>query len=277
MDKPKLNFIIMPSCQRSGTTLTGQIIGAHSQCFLIDEDDGLYQWFYSLDIPTENHQLNLNQILENASKKYLDSRKNIRQLSDINSMRIVLKAPNLGFEYKKLSKINPTPSIIFPIRDARSVVASMLQLKENPMIERQTTFISNHQRLANQYKGELSTLNKKSTPLHIKSAIIWNIKSNLYKQLEEHGLNPLVLNYEQLVKNLKDEVIKIANHCHITFEHNLLSHHKVLQGNTHGNTNRARKVDTESLNLWKRTLTPKQERDILEITHESMLNFGYVI
>ena len=34
---------IVTGCQRSGTTLTGQILGAHPSAFLIDETDELYQ------------------------------------------------------------------------------------------------------------------------------------------------------------------------------------------------------------------------------------------
>lgn len=34
--------VAIVGCQRSGTTLTGQIVGAHPQAFLVDEFDGLY-------------------------------------------------------------------------------------------------------------------------------------------------------------------------------------------------------------------------------------------
>ena len=39
-----VDFILIVGCQRSGTTLMAQIIGAHPSAVMIDEDDGLYRW-----------------------------------------------------------------------------------------------------------------------------------------------------------------------------------------------------------------------------------------
>ena len=40
MKVTELPILIIAGCQRSGTTLTGQILGAHSKTFLVDEFDG---------------------------------------------------------------------------------------------------------------------------------------------------------------------------------------------------------------------------------------------
>jgi len=39
-----INAILIVGCQRSGTTLMAQILGAHPLAVMIDEDDGLYHW-----------------------------------------------------------------------------------------------------------------------------------------------------------------------------------------------------------------------------------------
>jgi hypothetical protein len=39
-----VDFILVVGCQRSGTTLMAQIIGAHPLAVMIDENDGLYNW-----------------------------------------------------------------------------------------------------------------------------------------------------------------------------------------------------------------------------------------
>lgn len=38
-------IVVIAGCQRSGTTLVGQVLGAHPKAILIDETDGLYDWF----------------------------------------------------------------------------------------------------------------------------------------------------------------------------------------------------------------------------------------
>ena len=76
-------LIVVAGCQRSGTTLTGQILGAHSQTFLIDEPDGLYDWFDSwMDNADDQDALFIETILK-ASKKYNDNRQFFSKPEDL--------------------------------------------------------------------------------------------------------------------------------------------------------------------------------------------------
>ena len=119
---------MIAGCQRSGTTLTGQIIGAHPKAMLIDEPDGLYNWFKNQDQMSGESGIMFQRLVEKADKKYRPRFKRLRKKDGKLKPEIdhlVLKAPNLTYNFVKLSRLKKDVSILYPIRDPRSVVASM--------------------------------------------------------------------------------------------------------------------------------------------------------
>ena len=90
-------IIVIAGCQRSGTTLTGQILGAHSQCFLVDESDGLYPWMESELFSVSSSIELMNTVINKASGKYLDYRQYFRSELNLGSNLIVAKAPEFNF------------------------------------------------------------------------------------------------------------------------------------------------------------------------------------
>ena len=72
MSVAPLRFVFVIGCQRSGTTLTGQILGAHPNAVLLDEPDGIYPWFAALDPKDPFGGDGLSAVLEKAATKYAD-------------------------------------------------------------------------------------------------------------------------------------------------------------------------------------------------------------
>lgn len=265
-------LIVIAGCQRSGTTLTGQILGAHEKCFLLDETDKFYLWFDAFVAGDKEHYKQLNESISHAAGKYLDHRNQFRSIEDLSGYDIVLKAPNLSFHYHELSMIHPKPIIIYPVRDVRGVVASMLKFKK--MNPRQTDFFSNNNFIEKNYPNELKLLKSTSVADHCKSAIIWKIKSMLYLKFEDCGLNPFVFKYENLVHHQQQLCLKMAEHCGLEFEPNMLAYYRVLAGKGPGKTLRSRKIDDVSMSKWKNDLTPNQVKDVMAIAAAVNLHFS---
>lgn len=268
-------WIFIVGCQRSGTTLTGQILGAHSSCLLVDEPDGLYSIF---DAEFANNPLDddsLASVLDTAKKKYTDIRKHRVGAAILSNHRLIAKAPNLTYDYGALSARNDRPIILYPVRDVRSVVASILDLTRVPIIQNQINRIFSYPELLKECFKDIQILNHSNTPEHIRAAIIWKIKTGLYRKFSEAGLSPHVFKYENMVANQLDCVTGIARCCDLVFEKEMLNYHEVLDGVGPGNTLRKRSIDTQSLSKWETQLTSEQVNDILDVGGELMIELGY--
>ena len=63
-------LVVVVGCQRSGTTLTGQLLGEHSGAVLLDEPDGLYPWFHAMASRRAEADALAAAVLERALTKY---------------------------------------------------------------------------------------------------------------------------------------------------------------------------------------------------------------
>ncbi|GAA4825162.1 hypothetical protein GCM10011365_05460 [Marinicella pacifica] len=270
-----MKIIIIAGCQRSGTTLMGQMLGAHSQGFLIDEYDSIYQWANAWLNNSKNQFDLLNQSIKKASSKYVDKRHKIKEFNDLSDRFLVLKAPNLTFYANEISLLYDEISVVYPIRDVRAVVASMLQRKQPTMITNQINHFNKSEYVHQNYSADLKKLMDDNTEIHIKATIIWKIKSLLIKQFKVNNLNPLLVKYENLISE-PIEVAKImARHCHIKYETNMNQHHRYMDGKGPGKTKRDRKIDDNSLKKWNAQLNSEQLSEIMEIAQQTMSNFDY--
>ena len=166
--------------------------------------------------------------------------------------------------------------ILYPVRDVRAVVASILNLKTVPIIENQTHRITQNSEVCGLFKIDVEKLKLKETPLHIKAALIWKIKSSLYQKFQEYGHDTLVFRYEDLVIDPDVLSRRLAEHCDLAYQDTLSSHHKIMRGEGPGGTLRSRKIDTASIKRWRETLSKNMTDDILEITDELMGKLGYL-
>ncbi len=265
-------------CQRSGTTLTGQIIGTHPNAMLIDEPDGLYNWFKKQGKMSGESGKMFEQLIENADKKYRPRHKRLRKRDGKLKPEIkhlVLKAPNLTYDFTKLAQLDKDVSILYPIRDPRSVVASMSKLKQINMVANQIDWISANPKVQNLVAEDFEKLNNPDLPIHIRRAIIWKIKTGLFEQFKEKGLNPFVFKYEDFIASPEQMCRKMADHLNMDYHHNFTQHDAIYWGMGPGFTERARPIDTISVRQWKNRLSPKQAREVIETTGELAAQFGY--
>lgn len=262
-------IVVVTGCQRSGTTLIGQVLGAHPNAVLLDEPDGLYPWFEALTASDEQTEDLWDKMLDVACKKYLDADKRFVKLDGDSGLRcapdithLILKAPNLLYDYEALAALDVPVSIIYPVRDPRSVVASISKLDHIPMVEKQVSLIRRNPSLAEELSPELKELCDPDTPKHVKRTIIWRIKSNMHYRLEAHGLPVFSFRYEDFVSDPGVLSPRIAAHAGLTHKVAMLSHESYYRGFGPGNTKRARPIDKKSIPIWAEELSLKQQNEV---------------
>ena len=274
---PKLRSTVIVGCQRSGTTLVGQILGAQKKCYLIDEFEGLYPWYNSWINAEDKASELLSDVIIKAAKKYKDNRKKYNIQSDILDHTIIAKAPNLTYSFIQLSQHVPSPSIVFMVRDARAVVSSMLELKHIDMAGNQLKLINQFDELKVKYEEELFSLNDEALALHIRLAYLWKIKTSMYFSFVKNNAIPYLLKYEDLVSDPFMYTTELLQHIQLKKQEQFKQYNTVMKGSGPGNTSREVPINKSSLDKWKIKLTPKQVDDILTITGNLMKELSYVI
>ena len=277
----KPHLVIVTGCQRSGTSMVGQIIGAHPHALLIDEDEGLMRWAKALLAGDRSHRRRFPGLIRRAAKKYsaehptlADGRfKTPRLHPDIT--HLVLKAPNLTYDHREIARLEQPVSIVHPVRDPRAVAASIATLRRVDILSNQLRLLKAQPDRAARYAPQIALLDHPGTPLHVKRAILWQIKSTAFDQFAEAGLSPLVIQYEKCVADPEDYARKLADHVGLPFAEEMTDHAARLHGSGPGMLDRDRPVDRKSLHKWQYVLAPDQERDILETVGASMKLLGY--
>lgn len=271
-----LNIVIVVGCQRSGTTLTGQILGAHPNTILIDENDGLYPWIAQLlansnDKSTHFSNSLFSELISKSDGKYVDDQKKTKKSENeaqlkSNISHIILKAPNLTYSFESLANSGLPVSVIYPVRDVRSVVASMMKLSEIPFVDNQIRWLEKIPELADRFCVELDSLKSENLSTPIKQALVWKIKSHLQEEYKSRDIPIYSFNYESLILTPREIVLKLAKHSGLSFHENMLCHNTIYKGLGPGGTQRFRAIDPDSLELWRNCLAPTLADEIVEIT-----------
>ena len=265
-----LRLIVIAGCQRSGTTLTGQILGAHPDTFLIDEFDGAYPFieaFTGRKTPSEEA---LDHIVRTLAEKYQDHRAGFSQLSDLEGCAVVLKAPNVTYDYRILAPLKDRLRIVFPVRDCRAVVASILNLTSVPMIRNQTRRLKEHTELSAEFSDVVRHLENPDVPDSHKAALIWSVKTGMYRRFSDAGLAPFVFRYEDLISEAESLIRAMLMHCGLSPQHDVMNYPDILKGMGPGNTSRQSAIQTLSLNKWKDRFTQEDEAEILKIAGDTI-------
>ena len=274
-------LIIIVGCQRSGTTLLGQILGAPSNAVTIDENEGLYDWFEKF---ASNHSLAeglFAEVLGRARKKYLDSEKRIsidgngshRLTAEIHYL--VLKAPNLTYSFREVAALEIPATVVYMVRDPRAVVASMAKFQHIPMVENQLRFLAKYPDLQNEFAAEIARMADQTELPHVRRALMWQIKSSLHDRFAAQGIPTLVLKYEDLIANTEEVCKKVAAHAQIPFDAKMLSHGDVFRGLGPGSTKRNRPIESSSMSTWSKNLKAEAEKQVNEEVRETMSALGY--
>lgn len=268
-------MILIAGCQRSGTTLTGQILGAHPQTFMIDEFDGLYPFLEQVTGRQAAEKEKLELTISQAAQKYTDSRRHCASLSDIAEFTLIAKAPNATYDYLHLQNYPAEIKVVFPVRHVCAVVASILALNSVPMVANQIQRLVRHPQLAQELADEITLLNSLETAEHKKTAMIWRIKTGMYQRFTEHNFEVCRFRYEDLIQHPEASVREILRCCRLAWNDSVLLHSESMQGQGPGNTSRTRSIDSASLSKWRSQLSAEECRDILAIAAPLMATLGY--
>lgn len=273
-----LHYIFIVGCQRSGTTLLGQILGAHPQAVLIDENNGVYNLIGAVLTDAANKEHVFRHCLASARTMYVDASRFTEDglLSD-SVTHLVFKAPNTTYDYDWLCKIHhPRLHFVFVVRDVRDVVCSMQRLTHIPMVENQLKRIAPDQSLSTRFSKDLQIIQNDNTADHTRKALIWTIKSGLYAEYTRAPLDAFLVRYEDLVSAPTQWIPRLLDHVGLAGHADTALHHEdVFQGLGPGFTVRTREIDKTSLNRWKRQLTPEAEQDVWTVAGGLMQELGY--
>ena len=188
------NIVIVAGCQRSGTTLVGNMLGCHRQAFLIDEDEGLYGWVEKCLFSDVQDDILTQNVFAAADHKYKFDHKRIKVFQGKRKLSpeidtLVLKGPNLTYHFKELSQLKYNVQIVYPVRDPRAVVTSMDRLNHIDMVGNQIKRIESNAELTEMFSKELKLFQNSNLSKHQRRALVWKIKSGLYSEFQAAGLN----------------------------------------------------------------------------------------
>ena len=267
----RLVFVV--GCQRSGTTLTGQILGAHPSGLLIDETDDIYRQMHAIFDAKYDREMNelIDSLGRSAMTKYIAG-----QRSDLEGeIVLVLQAPNLTFEHARIAKAFPDSRIVYLIRDVRGIVASMLNLPKIPFVRNQIRFAAKAGFIEEQFPDEWAMLMDEDVGTPVKMALIAKIKMSLAGNFEDAGLSVFQVKYEDLTTSPREYVTRMCQHIGVPFSENCLEHQQKIIGYGPGGTDRSRPIDSRSISKWRRHLTDEAESAIWDVVGEYYEHLGY--
>lgn len=266
-------FVIVVGCQRSGTTLMGQIIGAHPSALLVDEIDDVYKRmdsiFNSTDARTRDDLI--SELCDCAMAKY--------RAIDMRPLRsasiLVLQAPNLTWCHSQISSCLPNARVVYMLRDVRAVVASMQRLPKVPFVENQIQFFRQAGFIERDFPEEWEGLMDRGVSKAVKMALVAKIKMSFAEKFEAVGIPVLRVRYEDLVSAPKETVSGVTYHVGIPFDGKCLEYDQILLGHGPGGTDRAQPIHTHSLSRWREQLMPETEKAIWAAVGKFYEELGY--
>lgn len=270
-----LDVVWILGCQRSGTTLVGSLLGAHPDVLLIDENEGAYRVASAL-LGASAIDETLAESLTLALAKYLDGRR--PDVADVlaGRVRLLLKAPNCTFDHPQIAGLPGRHHVLFPLRDPRAVVASMLRLVEVPMIANQHRRLSQSAHAMKRHADDIASLADEALALHVRAARLWRIKTAEVAEIERGPLPCLRVPYESLVGAPCSWVARIQAAVALG-PAAYRPHTEVLAGVGPGNHDRRRAVDAASVLGWMQVLDATLEHDVLHESRETALALGLVL
>jgi sulfotransferase family protein len=273
-------IVAIVGCQRSGTTLTGQIIGAHPEAMLIDEWDGLYRWFHAQMAGAREAGALAQEMLDRAIGKYRDPYRRGRIVNggvalDARVRLLVLKAPNLTYDDDKLARLDVPVTVIYPVRDPRAVVTSMARLAQIDFLGNQRRLIGERPATAARYAVDVRKMADETIPVWVRRATMWRIKTGRASDFERRGIPVSAFRYEDLVRDPQVVVAHVLAACELSECSAVLDAHSAYEGYGPGGTDRTRALDQACVSRWREFLEEAQQRDVIEAAAPLAARFGY--
>ncbi|MBE9548551.1 MAG: sulfotransferase [Proteobacteria bacterium] len=276
----KLSIVFIVGCQRTGTTLLGNMLGAHPKAYLLDEPNGLYPWVDAVFNGMSSFETNLlfKQCCRSARKNYKQPNSKCSQEGVLTEQvtHLILKAPNLTYQAEKIAEYFPGQYCIFTYRDIRDVVVSMAKLDWIPMVDRQLEKIRTESTLRYRFAEEIALLESQDLAAHQARAYIARIKTLLRDTFNRPEINKIEASYEGLVCDPAFWYQRFLSHIHLSDEAGVSDHSRVMAGWGPGLTYRRGKVNTNSIGQWKHYLSTSQENDVWKIAGPLMQELNYL-
>jgi hypothetical protein len=192
---------------------------------------------------------------------------------------LVLKAPNLTFDYHTLGLCGVPVSVVYPVRDPRSVVASMMRLQNEKnhadFASRQLQLLDRQSGSNSDFSLEREMLACESKPIWIRCANVWKIKSGLAPKFQEAKLAVYQFRYEDLIRR-REIVGELLRHCGLSGNGAALNPASEYKGKGPGGTDRTRSIDDQSIQNWSDCLDLSKEVDVMQASHPLAKRFGYL-
>ncbi len=269
--------VAIVGCQRSGTTLPGQILGGQPGALLLDEPDGVYGWIRGGGPdPVLDHDLLLR-----AAAKYREPETRVSTAgrhavlaSGVDTL--VLKTPNLTYEEALLSTLAVPVTVIYPFRDPRAVAASMARLGHIDFLGNQLRLLqAQPEALKAGYAAELALMADPSQSDWTRRGVVWRVKTGRPEAFRKAGLRVLAFAYERLVGEPSAAIAELCQACGFDAGRRLQSVYGVYRGEGPDGADRTREVDGASLERWRDRLAPRALQEIMAAAAPLALALGY--
>ena len=277
-----LSVVFIVGCQRSGTTLTGQILGAHPDAVMIDEQDGLYALTDAIFARAGDLDAVWQRVLRKAREKYVDRDSRFTERDGELHLgervtHLVFKSPNMTYFPAEIAASGLDARIVYPVRDPRGVVASMAKIDFINMVRQQQIWLERAPAMQARLGAVYAGLERTDMPEHVKRAIVWRSKTGLSDAFEAAGLDPYVFKYETLVEDKSAVCQAMCDHVGLPRDPAVEAHETCYVGfSPDGVSRRRRAVDRASLEAWREWLSLEAADAVIEAGGEVARTFGYV-
>jgi len=267
-EAPRLFFIT--GCQRSGTTLVRLVLESHPEVGCFDE-----QWSYEL-------------LPELRGKRARDV------IASLRKRCVGFKVPRYAEQLLQRSTDDPDygrgpafyrrEPVVFLLRDANDVIASMLALKYpdgTSWLDKFGAPILAHaargRAFARRYRAALQLIEQGGFSGAAAGALYWRYKTDAFFDYREAGLPVLGVVYERLVAAPRPQLARVLRFLGLEWDERVLEHPRFehgeldIRGRAIGGTDPLRAIDAASVGRHRAELSERERAAVAEIAGPTLL------